>query len=423
MAQAASSDPVRYASFVDNALARLRGENTQVMPPEEAGRQLLMLAEAADDGSNNLEAKTSSLLARMTARRILAASALALFYVSGDYGSLQSSQAHASAAAAIFESLYRLLPGDKPPASTARPDLPGTPAECLGILRRDLQRLSEDEAVLKRYGLFELGLDFGPADTTTGPSTQPRFRPLGPGGTYSQALGYGWLDPAGIVASPPPPGPGSLHSTGRRRDSGPLLRLLSGDWLRGDRRSRLRLNLPDGSYRVTSILENQPELAAGAFRIEPDGPSGAPVIPITYAAGEFGDKTMDLEVKGGILTLSFSPENGSNWLIAGLIIARRSPHLGYVPVRAAEAGSTMAIRPTLSSPEGPLVANLGLMVDGRHQIIPLMDEGLQHAAQVTWPQAGKKHQVEYFIEAQDAAGHSMRWPETGFVPVRITDPE
>jgi hypothetical protein len=246
---------------------------------------------------------------------------------------------------------------------------------------------------------------------------------LGPGGTYSPALGYGWLDAAGIVSSPPPPHPEWAHSPGERRESGLPLRLLGGDWLRGDRKSKLRLDLPDGSYRVISILENQPELADGSFRILPDGRSSAAGSPISYAAGEFGDKAMDVDVKGGSLTLAFSPESGSNWLIAGLAIARRSPHLGYVPLRVAEAGSTIVLRPTITAPEGPVVANLGLVIDGRRQIIPMMSEGLQYAAQVTWPQAGNKHQADYFIEARDAQGHSVRWPESGFIHVQIAEPE
>jgi hypothetical protein len=214
-----------------------------------------------------------------------------------------------------------------------------------------------------------------------------------------------------------------MKTASERREMALPLRFLHGDWLRGHQSNRLQMDLPDGSYRVISLLENQPELADGSFRIEQDGTSAGTGRSISYSAGESGDKAMNVEVNGGRLTLVFIPEKGKTWLIAGLILARRRPHMGHVPVRTAEGGSRTAIRPTITAPDGPVVANLFMVVDGRRRNIPLIPEGIQYAAQLTWPKAGKNHKVGYFIQAEDALGHAARWPESGFIQVKIAGPE
>src|SRR5262249_14334544 len=164
------------------------------------------------------------------------------------------------------------------------------------------------------------GLDLGPRGGGGGAVYEPlysatypverRFRLLAPETAYARERGYGWLDAAGVTASPPIRVPYTSLEGDNLDDLALPPRVLYRDWLRGDRTARLRADLPDGEYRITAVVANQPELATGAFQLRalPEG-AGA----IRYAVGESGDKSMEVRVSGGALVLELVPEAGGNW--------------------------------------------------------------------------------------------------------------
>ena len=423
-----STGPPGAVSIADYAAARLRGSDWTVTTPEDTSRRLFALADEAERDTGDLVRKGPALLARYHARKILAGTHLALFYWSGDASALHTAISHSAAGLEIWERMVRLA--DAPEAAPAGIEAASLSRckDALPFVQHDVARLQEVRQVFDRYGLFDRGLDFGPP-AIQGRSLRERLRALSynlerrflaleSGMTYSRQRGYGWFDAAGISASPAVALP---DFTLRESRSSPLLlpsEALYGDFLRGGTRSTLLLDLPDGPYRVTAILANQPELAAGSFRIqavEEDAPAGA----ISYAAGETGDKSMDVAVTGGKLVLEFVPEPGKDWLLNGLIVARRAPHIGHIPIFAAAPESGTAFSAAITAPDGIHSADLHLAVKGRTDTIPMLPDGTLFTARVHWLPAWGGAEAAYHITALDKAGHTGRWPAAGSVRVRI----
>jgi hypothetical protein len=300
--------------------------------------------------------------------------------------------------------------------------------EALPFVRHDVARLREVQEILERYGLFDRGLDFGPSAIQEGGprekalarsyAVERRFLLLGPRMTYSSQPNYGWLDTAGISSSPAIPLP---NFTSRGSRSSTLLLpsdALYRDFLRGKAKSMLLLGVPDGGYRVTAILANQVELAAGSFLIRAVE-RGVTAGSICYVAGEAGDKSMDVAVSGAKLVLEFVPEPGKDWLLNGLIVTRRIPHIGHIPVYSVTPGSTTTFTATITAPEGISSVDLHLSVGNRIFVIPMLPEGMQFTGQIHWLPAWGGSEAAYYITALDRGGHTARRPPDGAVQVRI----
>ena len=436
------ADESRFASFSDYATARLRGLPLSKTTPEDAGRQLFALADEAekelhtpDTSGSPITGRSATeslvLFARYHARKILAGANLALFYQSGDDAFLRTAASHAIAGLEIWERLVRFADGKDLPQEIFGRASAGTWNESLVLIRHDVQRLQEARKNLEQYGLFDMGLDFGPKiKPARGPNgtlyanaffLERRFSPLDPEMTYSVKRGYGWLDGAGISASTPFPLPDAVLTGSPPTDPMLPADALSRDFLRGLKKSTLMVDIPEGEYRVRAIVSNQPEVASGSFQIRAAEAGGGPAGAIVYAAGETGDKSMDVRVRGGRLALEFIPEAGEDWLVNGLIITRRIPHVGHVPVFAAVAGSTTTISATVAAPDGIATAHLHLSLDRRTLTVPMAPDGLDFTARVDWLPAWARSEMGYFITAQDTAGHTGRWPAAGVVRIRISE--
>ena len=128
------------------------------------------------------------------------------------------------------------------------------------FVRHDVQRLEEVQHLLHTYGLFDLGLDFGPKVAPRRSDYEPqyantysierRFRLLDPETAYTRERGYGWLERSGITASPAM----SIPYTSLEGDNLENLALpqavLYRDFLRGSQKLTLLVDLPDGDYRI-----------------------------------------------------------------------------------------------------------------------------------------------------------------------------
>jgi hypothetical protein len=314
--EARPGDPARFATFQEDAAARLRGPTSARMRPDQAAARLLGLAETTeralaraesllagrahrDFAADRTDLEILALLGRYHAQKIRAAASLALFYASGDVTPLVSAQLHAAAGLEIWRRLAAVAEVHHP-RMVFGPGATGHWRDALPFVRHDVKRLREVERLFDRYGLFALGLDFGPGlparphgagePAYLGThSVERRFRLLAPETTYDAARGYGWVDRAGVAASPPFEVPRAALEGASLEGVGLPADVLYRDFLEGTRASRLRIDLPDGDWRVTAIVANQPELATGAFQIR--GPGGA---AIPYAVGETGDRSMDV---------------------------------------------------------------------------------------------------------------------------------
>ncbi len=436
------ADEGRIESFADFAAARIRGVPLSKMTPEETSRRLYALADEAELELHNPDTSGSPptyritleglmLFARYYARKILAGASLALFYESNDAAFLRTATSHAVADLEIWERLVRFADAkDLPVEIFGQADAVAWNGS-LVLVRHDVQRLQEARKHLERYGLFDLGFDFGPrikpAHNPYGLlyarafSLERRFSPLDPEMTYSPKRGYGWLDCRGITASAPVPLADPTLSGGLLTDPTPPSDAHPSGFLRGRNKSTLQVDMPDGDFRVTSVISNQPEVAMGSFQIRASAEGKAPAEAITYPAGETGDKSMNVRVRNGKLVLEFVPERGEDWLVNRLIIARRNPHIGHVPIFAAAAGATTTVSATITAPEGIARADLHLSINNRMLTVPMLPDTLEFSARIDWPPAWVRSEVAYFISAQDTAGHAGRWPATGAVRIHISE--
>jgi hypothetical protein len=238
---------------------------------------------------------------------------------------------------------------------------------------------------------------------------------------YAAGRAYGWLDTRNILASAPMRIPyASLEGDNLKNlalPSGVLYR----DFLRGTKNSTLVADLPDGEYRVTAIVANQPEIANGAFEIRAAGKGMRDSPPISYTLAETGDKFMDVRAAGGQLAIEFVPSQSREWLVSGLIFTRRAPHIGHIPVASAVPGLRVTIAATITAPDGIERAELQLEVDGERKpiVVQLMPDGSRFSADLEWNQRWEGRAAGYFITAIDKRGRPSRLPAAGKMAVYI----
>jgi hypothetical protein len=442
------ADEARFAGFQEYADIRLRGARSAKMLPEEASRRLTRMADETERSlaradllvktaenkeyaANRIDLSVLALLARYHSRKILAAANLALFYQTGDESPLRIARSHAAAGLELWERLVRLADGVYNPQMVFGPEDVGHWRDNLVFVRHDVTRLDEVQALLDRYALFDLGLDFGPKVEPRRSAYQPqyansytverRFRLLDAEMTYPRQRGYGWLDTAGITASPATAIPYASLEGDNLKDLALPSGMLTRDFLRGSAPSTLLMDLPDGEYRITAIVANRPEIAGGSFQIRTAANTIQDSDPIAFALAETGDKTMDVRSSGGQLALAFFPEPGSDWLVSGLTVTRRGPHIAHVPVLNAVPGSRTTIAATITAPDGIAAADLHLEVqeDRRPADFPLLPDGRQFAAGIEWLQRWKGKTADYYITAVDKKGHPSRLPASGSYTVLI----
>jgi hypothetical protein len=436
------ADTARVASFPEYVAARLDGRANAKMLPEETATRLTAMAEGTERAlaragaaaagaasreyaANRIDLSSLALLGRYHAAKIRAAAGLALFYASGDEAALVTARSQAASGLEIWQRLVRLTDGVYHPNMVFGPRDVGHWKDNLAFVRHDVARLDEVAQLLELYGLFELGLDFGPKvaprnhpyepDYANTYSVERRFSPLGPETTYAPARRYGWVDPAGITA----PEPMRIPYTSLEGDNLDDLALPSGvlynDFLRAARSSTLRIDLPDGDYRLTSIVANQPELATGAFEVRAGG--GA----IRYALAETGDKSTDVKVDGSKLEVEIVPESGKGWLMSGLVVTRRAPHIAHVPIRSAAPGSRLHVTATITAPDGIAEAALEYRAPAASapRTIPLVPDGRRWGGDLVIERGWEGRDLRYAILARDRRGATARYPARGDVALAV----
>jgi hypothetical protein len=434
------ADPARFATFDEYVAGRHGRTATGKMMPEEASARLQRMANATERAleradarinaanreyaANRLDLTVLALLARYHARKIHAGGHLALFYATGDAAALTTARSDAAAALAVWEQLVRVTDGVYHPKMVFGPQDTGHWKDNLAFVRHDLARLDEIRELFESYGLFDVALDFGAPVKPRARSYEPqyasdysverRFRPLDPGMVYTRERGYGWRDTAGIQASDPMQIPyASLEGDNTRNlqlPSGMLYR----DYLRSPRPSTLVIDLPDGDYRITTVVSNLPEVAAGPFEVK------AGKNAISYVLAETGDKSMDITVTGGSLAIDFVPGPGKDWLVSGLVVTRRAPHIGHAPFPTVAPGTRINLRCTVTSPDAIDRATLIYTIRGGKPVsVPLTGYRTDFSADLKLPDQSRGREVLYWITAADSRGGEGRWPAQGAHLLRL----
>lgn len=271
----------RYVASITEAVRnRLQGHASAKHAPEQTAARLDRWAQATEHAIARARSRVAAgqrewlasepdflvlaALARYHARKQRAAEALAWFDATSDPAALARARRETEAAVAIWEGLVALTDGLYPDEMAFGPDDVGHWKDKLPYVRHDLRLIEDREAVLRRFGRFDLGFDFGgpvPAapgelwqDTSARLSTvAPRFLPADPGTLYDEGRGYGWLGEGRreTVAIPPTPEQ-EMRSVAKTPGNLPRDVLLR-DALRGQGSQTFAIKVGPGDYTVTIV--------------------------------------------------------------------------------------------------------------------------------------------------------------------------
>jgi hypothetical protein len=129
---------------------------------------------------------------------------------------------------------------------------------------------------------------------------------------------------------------------------------------------------------------------------------------------------MDIVVSGGSAAIEFVPGAGKDWLVSGLVITRRAPHIGHAPFPTAAPGSRMNLRCTITAPDSMGQATLMYAIRGRKPAaVPMTGYRSDFSAELAIPDRSRNRELLYWITASDARGGTGRWPAQGAHLLRL----
>ena len=294
--------------------------------------------------------KVLALLARYHARKMQAAYQLRYFYETGDGAALEAAKAELVKALPIWEELARLTDGTYPDQMAYGPDDVGHWKDRLAYVRHDLALIREREDVLKRFGRFDFGFDFGaPVERPQRRSyrntqyvlentVEPRFLPVDPGTRYEPARGYGWMvnwfpddGPREAVGIPLAP---YLEVRSAIKDPKNLPHdVLFRDYISGKGPQRFRVKTAPGEYTVLFLHPDRTETRS---RLQTEGDS----LFIPFPEGPWSVSGMVIQRSGATAAAASTsePQFGPR------------PQLSHVAPKTTEAGKSLTLTLGISSP-------------------------------------------------------------------------
>lgn len=431
------SDRARIADIMEASENHLKDQPSAKMTPSQISARLSAIAlhcrtalsrvaqkidtRHKEFAAMRLDMEILSWLAEYHAQKVLAGEQLAFFYKTGHYGSLKKAQTYAQKGLAIWEALVKATDGVYYPHMVFGPEDVGHWKDNLVFVRRDVARLQEVEKLFQRYGLFDIGFDFGATvpETrrgfeplyTANYSVEPRFKGVFPNTLYDPQKGYGWISNEGITAQAAPRiGRSSLEGNNLRN-----LRFPSGmlyvDFARGTKKADFVVDVANGSYQVLLLMGDISEnpIDHGPMRIGVNGQDMSETVSLTK--GQIVEQKLNAEAKDGKLTITLNSEPGADWILNGLIVTRMAPHVGHVPLRTAEPGVAQEIEATVQSPDAIENVRLHYKREGQpdYQSLFMRNEGVVFREAIP-ARAMASGSVAYFLEAEDKAGHVTRFP-------------
>jgi len=193
----AKQTPPETAQRFDALAAAIEKGLDQAKPHVKAGPEWL---------STEPDLRVLALMARYHAQKQLAAYHLELFDQTADENSLRQARQELETGLAIWRKLAALTDGLYPTEMSFGPDDKGSWKDKLPYVQHDLEIVRERESVLKQFGAFTAGFDFGGAVKHQASPTAyrannyvlennvaPRFQPVDAATRYDEQKGYGWL--------------------------------------------------------------------------------------------------------------------------------------------------------------------------------------------------------------------------------------
>ncbi|MGI5916017.1 MAG: hypothetical protein ACOX9A_06145 [Anaerolineae bacterium] len=435
-----------FATAREYARCRVQGQGSAKRSPFDAADDLERLADEIDAHLKTLadmpgleesveyrvvrvDFAALSALARYHAAKSRAAGHLALFYAVGERHNLDDAEDAAAQAVDLWEALCertapfydRLHLG--PSGGHWRHNLPR--------VRYDLTRVRRVRQLWEAHGLFVCGLDAGPGTATRAPERErsgleiePRFDPLGPDTAYTPDRGYGWLNPAGLQAAGAAPLPRELAwgvhyiRPGETYDPAIVDAIptdgLTHGYITAETPHTLRIDLPDGLYRVTLIAPLVSGFSSSA-RI------GAETV--TWGQSAPSAVSLDIKVRGGCLQIALG-EDGP-WALAGLVVRAMAPQIAHLPPRALCQGDAVMLTTTATAPSGPCSMTLRYLWWGEWRETAMSGDGESFVAMLPADCPNSLLEYEFVARAPDAReSRSVRYRVPmlkGYRPPEVVD--
>lgn len=442
------SDVARFYSVQEYVTAYLKDDLRAKETPSQLSTRFITMADAAeeairaaeetvgDEGRRELrgtqaDVRVQAALARYHAHKLLAAEGLAFFYATGDYSMLRRAKADVQNTVEAWERLVQLTDGvyHDNLVFGREPEQLGHWKDNLISVRHDQSRVAEVAEIFRRYGLFDLGFDFGAApERIGGPwtprltaeySIEPRFIGVFPETRYTSERGYGWHAGPGLAASAAPTITASaIRGFGRVSNVLPRGMLYADSIRRSAHASydtaAFIVDLANGLYDVTFVMADQSETPAshGPMWITLQGRQRTEAF--TVPAGEIVEQRVRVPVRNGRLEAELGADPSSRWIITAMIVTRVAPHFGHVPIRHAQPSSRIPVTATVTGPEPIRRVSLYHRSDSAGPYVATsMSVKAEPIYEAFLPTDENTTQVQYYLEAEDTLGNVATYPKEG----------
>jgi len=420
------SDTAQFLGIAEAVRLHLAGERSAKISPETNSRwfnmvsgQILRQVDQAQEriGSNrNKEFEATivdmKILAHLTAyhsRRLHAGLSFAFFEQTGDLNALDDAIRHERDAIERWRNIVAVSDGVYPDNI-----IMGSSSDMQGNWKTELAELEKGLADLeKRRREFELRhhtvvarLDFGNGPVEKG------YISVTSGDRYSRSLkSHGWHH-ANLLRSP-----GLTNQPGEKESHR--------DFLHGPPRasythSAFGIDISNGVYELlfTMVDRSAEPRDHGPMWVEAEGKGSTEWFEVP--AGQLVEKKLTTEVVDGRLDIAFNSTTDGSWLVNSLEVARVDATIGHVPIRKSGGNRDILLRATIAGPNPIRFARIFLGGDkGGYKETAMRNTG-RHTYQAHIAKSDLTDETAYFIEAEDEAGHRVRFPREGPAqPIRV----
>jgi hypothetical protein len=170
------------------------------------------------------------------------------------------------------------------------------------------------------------------------------------------------------------------------------------------------LRVPDGRYEVNVGIRDENK-SHGPMWIEVNGVEYTDTFSVP--AGQEVHRTIETSAVEGKLKVLFDNATSADWYASTLVAMRVDPLIAHVPVRRLAPGQDLLLRATVTgvAPVPRVRVYYGDTVHGFNTAE--MEHGEADEYHVAIPGAKVVDGLNYFLEAEDAAGRLSTWPEDG----------
>jgi hypothetical protein len=394
----------RYVASIPEAVRnRVEGVASAKQTAPETSARFAEMAQQTEEavarakkkiGSGNREWLSSesdflvlAAMARYHAHKQRGTYLLTYFDRTADAAALGGAKREFEAGLAVWEQLVRLTENVYPSEMAFGPDDVGHWRDKLPYVRHDLALVAEREDVLKRFGRFDAGFDFGGPvrkqprygayredNYVLGNTVEPRFTAVDPSSRYTEQTGFGWLSDGEREAVAIPLTPYLEVRAAAKEPRNLPHDLLFPDYIRGRGAQEFGVKVEPGEYRVWLL---HPERTA---------------------------EERKLQAENGRLTIRLP---SGDWSVSGIVVKGSRPAPAYPPPFESGQNAKPAMRhhpPAIVTAGKPLPLELEISGAEKVRSVRLYYRPVNQLAQFKMIEAGPGG--KFTIPASDV---SPRW--------------